>query len=1118
MRPLDGRAARWSRLILACAVACAAGCEGDDDGEAASGPHVYDLDTDQHPDLDDRYRAIVDGFAVTELLLAPYHDRPAYLNHPIELTVRVEVEAEPFQTELWVGLHDGAGDFCVVDRIEAHHVQEAFDLAINANRSLARHDAEREAALATSFAACEAGGACERENETCLPFVLPTAPDELAYRCSTPTAAGYMEALQVAPPPTLTPADLTGQVATEIILGDQVVIPADCAHLVGKQGLQVWLTFDPAGETRSADEEGDAPEAAPAEGDLPGPGDGFDDGDLTPVDPEAERAAEAARVFGLRMELEADFGYALAPDPGVDAELTDARPASAVVVLDPDADRPDDLSAEVDFRVDGALDGGTMARPGVTFDFTLQPVGPMKPGCAQLDPPPVDGPAAPLLAMAQVRMGDAADAEIHTTFVSEPAVELDGLGIPHARVFGLKLDDATRDSVINGEWACWDSFEVVACLHPDFTETAEVGEGDDCQRFGVLFERVTPSRHREDVSDQFDDLQAEAMDQSADEAASFGGCSEQLVREYSDLRKKQREAEEAGRFSRYFVQDPMEQLKQRLRARAMYGNGIQNFNGGRVGRCDQRISWTGWSIGVQRRVADWAVGCMQRWLDAGRPGGDPWNAFGTSECHDWPQFLKDDVPELRGGGCNGGAWHDTQFGLRRVIDEVAEVMRDPAGRTEHNWNYYYACNGGALPTALCSERRTNLEWAVFQSHLDGDHFSNWGTLLGGSGAGRLSHLINTPHGGGGGHICRQAVITSAMRFSVDGRGRLTYDTNPWNRAAALRELVIPKLCEAQDYERQANAKLQQILNQCHYVSKPFDDRYAAAGRFVPQLYHTLSQSTAGLRATFEGGFLNDYFVHKPSGKFRLTAGPQIRVYLDGEANNEMTKDFALHDILRAYAVGAFYSDVVNSYFGAAFHVLTHDLWKIEFRLQDDYELPAPPPLTKEKEKCKYFFKPPVPARLMVCASLGGELGLTLNLKVDGISTSTDGGQKRPGLRGVAKPYVKIFAAATAGIDFFVGKAGLKLNIDPIVEVSFPITAGLHWTIRWDSGRNSLTWELVPSIKIENVIDLFGGNVVAFVESRVGFNGEVELYKWDPYEVFQRTLYYVSWTINGSKGL
>ena len=43
-------------------------------------------------------------------------------------------------------------------------------------------------------------------------------------------------------------------------------------------------------------------------------------------------------------------------------------------------------------------------------------------------------------------------------------------------------------------------------------------------------------------------------------------------------------------------------------------------------------------------------------------------------------------------------------------------------------------------------------------------------------------------------------------------------------------------------------------------------------------------------------------------------------------------------------------------------------------------------------------------------------------------------------------------------------------------------------------------------------------MVAFVESRVGFNGEVELYKWDPYEVFQRTLYYVSWTINGSKGL
>jgi hypothetical protein len=85
------------------------------------------------------------------------------------------------------------------------------------------------------------------------------------------------------------------------------------------------------------------------------------------------------------------------------------------------------------------------------------------------------------------------------------------------------------------------------------------------------------------------------------------------------------------------------------------------------------------------------------------------------------------------------------------------------------------------------------------------------------------------------------------------------------------------------------------------------------------------------------------------------------------------------------------------------------------------------------------------------------------------------------------------------------RAGFKLNLDPTIELQFPIEPSLHWSLRWLADAGRLAWELVPGIRIGFDVVGFGGNLVFQLKMRFGSDSGWTIVEWDPLDLASETL-------------
>ena len=387
-----------------------------------------------------------------------------YVGHPVSLTARVLVEAEPFDAPLFFGLASG-DRHCVVGEVGLEHLTEYFEAAARANQAIATHAAALDAG---SLADCAADHAGCGDDEECVgligavtpegydpdapvdpdaEFVVPTddAPPvggeaTTVWQCMRPAYAGNLAAASETAPLVITPADLAGSVELEYALHGETIVPEACAALAGAADVVAWASFDPDWLTHFPARVGGQDETHTDLDEAPG-----EDAEL---DLDADREA---RAFAARESLSVTVG-ALAVDPGVDIELRHLTTGSAVVALHEDVAQPWDFDVTVELSVDGKLDAeheAALADAREDFTFTLRPFGDARGGCEAGEA--VDLAAAPLAID---------DPEGHDD--GDEVVELHVARTIEEHGFALHIASPVRERVVSGDWSCWDRFEVEA--------------------------------------------------------------------------------------------------------------------------------------------------------------------------------------------------------------------------------------------------------------------------------------------------------------------------------------------------------------------------------------------------------------------------------------------------------------------------------------------------------------------------------------------------------------------------------------------------------------------------------------------------------------------------------
>jgi hypothetical protein len=1052
-------------------------------------PRTYDVT--ETSSLDPAaYVPTVDQLTILSMTVQSDHGGPLTVGHPVEMRAEIDVQAEPFQSTVWYGLQNGDGDYCVIDHIAVEHLGAVYDLANRANLAASTHD---DGIPTPSLTDCSVTRRCTAEGEDCIAFqrhvatetpvydpsdsdpmhTAPHVPETgvppttagvevvTSYLCATQTWAASEVTRTKSVPKLLTPADLAGSVEQRHLVGATDELPAACANLVGDSDVTAWIAFDPEEETHFVQRPAFELPMAPPD---------------APLDAEHEQANQELSAYLQRLPVTAPI-EAVHADPGLDVDFRHLTMGSSVTLVDMDDHPGGDLHVDAEYSLDGTptpAQAAALPSAQVTFHFTLQPVGEPRDGCVP--------PAAPALDEVPLQV-------VHTnadhTFVDvgdEPVTKL-SLGTELDHSFPLYLTPDVRERVY-GEWSCWEQFDVKGCLTTNLPQA--MGTTDDCVTTSVVILRDNPPEGAVIEPPPPEDGAGLASARSASLLASIGasGCSDQLFSQYAENMKKFYELSNSVQITDFYTYDFL---------RWVWGT----LTPGSAGDGLSYITNAERQKGYFNHVKSYLEECEA----AG--GGGCWTTWGFKNSP-WAIDINNYQTKLLPYFWNA-------YG-RSGAENYLKFRNDPQGYTRGGFNYECA---GIATGAVCSEINYDLARVPELATKIRNVLVNR----------RLTDPLAakiSPYGVG---RCLDRAYPALKRVSVDDYGRTTIIPDD----DAFYTQYLNQVCEKGRYKAEADRIWNQIASSCTFVARPFADSGAGiyAGRFVPELYKSFDTGfKAGIKGVVEGGIVNDYIVATPVQQFKLIFGAQGRVYLQSDPTNSVVGGWLdVYDIFKVWMLGNFYSDVVSSNVEAGFHVLTNDIWKISYKIpQGEFELPEPPELSKEKEKCKYLWKPPMPFRVELCGAVGGRVGLDVSAKVlkSGIAGVDPNKADWPGMEGTITPGVAITNKGRAGVDVLVASAGLVVTLDPTIGVYIPVSVGAKWKLVMPNPR-LLDFTLAPYVKVALELRALGGSLDGYTRWKIGSTSEqtYPIVDWDPLDIGNLlgqdwTLVKHSWDVSGSR--
>jgi hypothetical protein len=1021
---------------------------------------VYDITTSTFDTVS--YRAVVDQLDVASIDLASPRGGALYVGHPTQLSASIDVLAQPFEGSIWYGLETDDGAHCIVGKAAVSHLPGYFDDAVRANQAAAQ---KANAEVPTpSLSSCDDDGAACADGESCLQF-REDAPLE-----APPSTVA--DPADESPPEELSPEPEHVDAPTTVIVSRCATTDwAEQAVTRAHHHLQGLTPGDLAGSQRAQhtlDERTLLPEACGA---LVGKRGltvwlAFDPEDTTDfaMRPAASTdTSEDERGFASRLPAsEVPAHVAVQPDPGLDIELESVTLAGSVLEVRADDPIGGDFTADTLLSVDGAAtpqQAASATSATVSYAATLRPLGDARPGCAA-------GTTAPE-ALEIVSL----DAGGTPAYATTSTVKLHGAHVESSHALPLHYPAALRAKLVTGDWACWDDFAVDVCFTTSVQQNSAPDEGtaDDCATTSMKIVRTLA-----DDGPVADPTPTAASKVFLD---FVNGCDEKKFQNYVDLVKKWRNLENTVQVTDTRIYD--------------YGKWLQAtiwhspFHGG-AGWQDVFSEGGGRRAGYQQYLS----GCVNESIANGAP--------------DWSNWF-----------CKYAPWNLNYNDYKNVLipyfwNNFKLISTDPVAATRNGFAFECAgiANGSVCSAINYDPARVGELAARIRKLLE----KPWDA----------SDPLNALMSPNERHRCLARGLYSLVPYKVAADGTVTTSTDPADYDRFYTD-YLAQVCEKGRYKAEADKAWADIAASCTYVSKPFADSGTGvyADRLVPELYKSYESGTlGGLKAVVEGGIVNDYIINANVGQFVLTFGPQARVYLDADPSHQIAGNFAVKDIFNAWMQGRFFSDVVSSQATAGFHVLTHDIWKISFPIPAaEFAYPNPPELAKEKKKCKYIWKPPMPVRIELCGGIGGKVALDVNAKIFKRGVTDTNGSGRPGVSGTVTPRVAITTLGSAGVDYWVGVAGLEISLDPTLGIALPITTSAKWDLKLGTPtERRLTWALEPGIRADLQLQALGGSVEGFNRLRFGSKAEsrYEIFAWDPLELASWNLVDKSHVLSGSK--
>lgn len=1090
--PLRARGARWARGARRVKVRVKGGrgfrslrlvCN-----PAPAAEPGYDL-PEQSSVTPAAYVPSVEQLTVASLSVQGTHGAALQIGHPVVMRAELDVQAEPFQSTLWYGLQNGDGEFCVVDHVALDHLAAVFDLATRANLAAVT---ENEGASQPSLTDCSASRFCAVAGEQCIAFRRQVATESVAYDpndgdpndrlpheqpegmppttvgtrietshlCATHAWAAAEVARRQTAPTQVTPADLAGTVEQRHLVGATGALPASCAALVGASDVSAWIAFDPEGQTRFV---------ARPEYELPElPEDGA-------LDPATQQANQDMAAYAQRLPTTVPVPEVEA-DGGLNVDVRSMTTGSSVMLVNVDDKPGGDIHVGAEYSLDGTpTPEQAAALPGaeLRFGFTIRPTGDPRDGCVPTEAITLD--PMPLLVVRPTE-------DFGFTHVAEERVTNLRLGASHDRSFPVYVPPDVRERLYGEDWGCWDQFEVRGCMT---TTLSQETTDDDCATTGVVVLRNRPPDGAviEEPPVPEEEL-AGARAARAVAAIGAPGCDDSLFQQYAENMKKFYELQNGVQITDYYTYDF---------ARWLWGTLTP-------GTAGDGLSYI---TNAERQKAYFAH--VKEYLEQCEilGGSGCWNVWAFKNSP-WMIDIRDYQTKLLPYFWNA-------YG-RSGAENYLKFKNDPQGHTRGMFNYECA---GIASGSICSQINYDLA-------LVPELARNIRNVLA---ARRPSDPLAAKISPYGAHRCLDRGYPALQRVSIDANGKPTAIPDD----DAFFTQYLNQMCEKGRYKAEADRIWSQIQSSCTYIARPFPDSGSTVtrGTLVADLYKSYDTGfKAGLKGVVEGGILNDYAIQTTTGQFKLVFGTQGRVYLQSDPTNSIVGGWLdVYDIFKVWMLGNFYSDVLSSNVEAGFHVLTHDIWKISYKLPSgEFALPEPPELSKEKEKCKYLWKPPMPFRIELCGAVGGKAGIEVEAKV--LKTGIDGVDPNkadwPGIEGVITPGVAITNQGRAGIDVFVASAGIAVVIDPTIGVYIPVTVGAKWKLALTAPRQ-LDFTMAPYVKVALELRALGGELNGYTRWKIG-NTEETLYPivdWDPLDIGNLlgadwTLVQHSWDVSGRR--
>ncbi len=1015
--------------------------------------------------------------SVLEFTVGDGRGGPLYLGHQVEMRAQLDVLAEPFKAMVWYGLQDEDGDFCVIDHISLEHLTAMYDAADRANAIAGLR--EDTTTVTPSLEDCSDGQVCPA-GEECAIFEERVPTGTSSFVPDTDIGNVVPQVPEEGPAPDAieyelqqnfkctTQAYAAAQVAKAKSVPKQLS-PADLAGSV-QQRHAIGATTTLPDSCASLIGAGDVTAWVAFDPE-------FDTNfiarpEYDPNEPLQEEPDLDEDIQRLLQELRAHRQALpetvpvadVLPDPGLNAEFRHLRVGSSVVLIDPEEAPGGDFHVGADYSFDGEPSPSQAEALGAPDVSFAFTMRPVGKARAGCTPP------NPLPSMTAVPL------DIIYGEGGEEAPPF-AVGTPLDVSLPLHLPPALREKVFT-DWACWDQYEIEGCLTTNIPQDPEIGTEDDCAYTSVIVGRNAQPEDAETVA-----APAPLLFSRVPRLGS-AGCSDTLFKAYAENMKKHHELENSVHIDDYYVFNYLDWVWGSLSYPGA-GNGFTYI----TNAARQQAYYNHIKAYLTECEELGGQSCYKAW----GAKHSPWNI-------DIRNYTEHTVPYF------WNQWDPTK-------GSYPSFKKNPQLGTRSGFNF--ECEG-IYNGSVCSfinydlTRVPQLATAI-RDVLTKNQTSN-----------PLMAKIS-PHGI---HRCVSRGWYALERYKIDDRGKV--ETIPDDDIFYTEYLA--KVCAKGKYKAAADLIWKQIASSCTYVAKPFADSGAGiyAGRFVPELYKTYDTGfKSGLKGVVEGGIVNDYIVATAMKQFKLIFGAQGRIYLESDPNNDVVGGINVHDIFKTWMLGNFYSDILSSNVEAGFHVLTHDIWKISFKIPTgEFELPNPPELSKEVEKCKHLWKFPMPFRIELCGSVGGKLDLQVGAKIlkNGIEGVDPNKSDWPGISGTITPGAAVFNKGRAGVDVLIASAGLVLTIDPTIGVFIPIEVGAKWDLSMPTFRQ-LDFTLSPYVKTTLELKALGGQMSGYTRWKIGNTSEDEYpipgAKWDPLDIGnlagqEWVLVKHSWDISGSK--